>query len=487
MLIDVVLPQLGESVAEGTISKWLVRAGELVSKDQPIVSVATDKADADVPAPVSGRLVEILAAEGCTLAVKTAIARIDDSEAAASAGSVLGAEPEAHVAPIEQGESGARRSPPALGEPMATGSLATPAVRKAALEHDVRLADVHGTGQRGRVTRDDVLRAARGPDQEPGSAAEVNGPMGGQVLPPPIDRPAQVESESARLTGGQVSPSGKAMDSQAPEVLRPVPPSAPASRATCGSAPVVGVGFGAFRVAEYKPASGDQVVPLTRRRRITADHMVYSKAVSPHVVAVAEVDLKRANALRELHKVRYKSEGMNLTMLAFVVVATARALREHPAMNARMLEDSYVLIRQVHIGVAVDSPDGLVVPVVRRADELGLRGVVRAIDDVATRAKAGKITLDDLGGATFSVSNPGLKGNLFGGAIINQPNVGILRMGEIQKRVVVVETPEGEDQMAIHPIMYLALSYDHRVVDGVAANGFLWRVTELLERADFEP
>jgi 2-oxoglutarate dehydrogenase E2 component (dihydrolipoamide succinyltransferase) len=240
-------------------------------------------------------------------------------------------------------------------------------------------------------------------------------------------------------------------------------------------------------VAEYKPASGDQVVPLTRRRRITADHMVYSKAVSPHVVAVAEVDLKRANALRELHKVRYKSEGMNLTMLAFVVVATARALREHPAMNARMLEDSYVLIRQVHIGVAVDSPDGLVVPVVRRADELGLRGVVRAIDDVATRAKAGKITLDDLGGATFSVSNPGLKGNLFGGAIINQPNVGILRMGEIQKRVVVVETPEGEDQMAIHPIMYLALSYDHRVVDGVAANGFLWRVTELLERADFEP
>jgi 2-oxoglutarate dehydrogenase E2 component (dihydrolipoamide succinyltransferase) len=215
--------------------------------------------------------------------------------------------------------------------------------------------------------------------------------------------------------------------------------------------------------------------------------MVYSKAVSPHVVTVAEVDLKRASKLRELHKGRYKAEGMNLTMLAFVVAATARALREHPAMNARMLADAFVLLRNVHIGVAVDSPEGLVVPVVRNADELGIRGLVRTIDDLAARAKAGKITMDDLSGATFSVSNPGLKGNLFGGAIINQPNVGILRMGEIQKRVVVVEAPDGEDQMAIHPVMYLALSYDHRVVDGVAANGFLWRITELLENAEFEP
>jgi 2-oxoglutarate dehydrogenase E2 component (dihydrolipoamide succinyltransferase) len=144
-----------------------------------------------------------------------------------------------------------------------------------------------------------------------------------------------------------------------------------------------------------------------------------------------------------------------------------------------------VILHDVNLGVAVDSPDGLVVPVVRRADELGVRGIVRAIDDVAKRAKAGKITIDDLSGATFSVSNPGLKGNLFGGAIINQPNVGILRMGEIQKRVVVVDA-EGEDHIAIHPLMYMALSYDHRVVDGVAANSFLWRVTEILEKAEFE-
>jgi 2-oxoglutarate dehydrogenase E2 component (dihydrolipoamide succinyltransferase) len=203
------------------------------------------------------------------------------------------------------------------------------------------------------------------------------------------------------------------------------------------------------------------------------------------VVAVAEVDLHRASALRDAHKERYKAEGMSLTMLAFVVVATARALRENPQLNARVLDDAYALLHDIHVGVAVDSPDGLVVPVVRRADELGVRGIVRAIDDVAKRAKAGKITIDDLSGATFSVSNPGLKGNLFGGAIINQPNVGILRMGEIQKRVVVVEA-DGADQIAIHPLMYMALSYDHRIVDGVVANAFLWRVTEILEKADFE-
>jgi 2-oxoglutarate dehydrogenase E2 component (dihydrolipoamide succinyltransferase) len=213
--------------------------------------------------------------------------------------------------------------------------------------------------------------------------------------------------------------------------------------------------------------------------------MVYSKVTAPHVVTVAEVDLHKASKLREAHKDRYKKEGLSLTMLGFVVGATARALRENASLNARVLEDAFVILKDVNIGVAVDSPDGLVVPVVRRADELGVRGIVRAIDDLARRARDGKITIDDLSGATFSVSNPGLKGNLFGGAIINQPNVGILRMGEIQKRVVVVDDG-GEDRIVIHPIMYVALSYDHRVVDGVVANAFLWRVTELLEKADFE-
>jgi 2-oxoglutarate dehydrogenase E2 component (dihydrolipoamide succinyltransferase) len=250
--------------------------------------------------------------------------------------------------------------------------------------------------------------------------------------------------------------------------------------------PIPGVGYGTFKVPTYRPTEGDKVVPFTRRRRITADHMTYSKFASPHVVTVAEVDVHRTGKLRDANKERYKAEGMSLTMLAFVVVASARALRETPAMNARVLDDAYVILHDINVGVAVDSPEGLVVPVVRRADELGVRGIMRAIDDVAKRARSGKITVDDLSGATFSVTNPGPKGNLFGGAIINQPNVGILRMGEVQKRAVVVESADGEDHIAIHPVMYMALSYDHRVVDGVAANGFLWRVTEILEKAEFE-
>ena len=251
--------------------------------------------------------------------------------------------------------------------------------------------------------------------------------------------------------------------------------------------PIPGVGFGSFKVPPYRAEAGRPGravhAPSPHHRR---PHGLLEAGVSPHVVTVAECDLFRASRLREANKDRYKKEGMSLTMLAFVVVAVARAMRENPTVNARVLDDSFVIFKDVNIGVAVDSPDGLVVPVVRRADELGVRGIVRGIDDVAGRARTGKITVDDLSGATFSVSNPGLKGNLFGGAIINQPNVGILRMGEIKKRVVVVEGPDDEDQMAIHPVMYMALSYDHRIVDGVAANSFLWRVREILEKAEFE-
>ncbi len=447
MLIDVTVPQLGESVSEGTISKWLVREGDVVKKDQPLVSIATDKADSDLPAPAGGRVAKLLATEGQVVPVKTIIAQIDETAGAslsAAPGAPVSMPPPAPVAP-----------PPRTGN---LGALATPTVRKAALENDVDLASVKGTGERGRVTRDDVMRAAHLTTPAVGNNNERPAAPPPAELPPPSSGATPRAQQLAQVInqGGGFVP------------------------------PIPGVGFGAFKVPPYRPTEGDKVIPFTRRRRITADHMVYSKVASPHVVTVAEVDLHRASRLRDANKDRYKAEGMSLTMLAFVVVATARALRETPALNSRVLDDSYVVLHDVNIGVAVDSPDGLVVPVVRRADELGVRGIVRAIDDLAKRAKGGKITIDDLSGATFSVSNPGLKGNLFGGAIINQPNVGVLRMGEIQKRVVVVESPEGEDQIAIHPVMYMALSYDHRVVDGVAANAFLWRVTEILEKAEFE-
>ena len=415
-MIDVILPQLGESVSEGTITKWLVKEGDVVAKDQPLLEVATDKADAEVPAPAAGRVARCLVVEGDVVPVKSVVCQLD--ETAASSATATPASADAAV-------------PAASTEPATTRPLASPSVRKEALEQGVDLSGVQGSGDHGRITKGDVARAL----------APAAAPRASAAAPPA--RAAQLAA-TINASGGFVPP-------------------------------IPGTGFGSFKVPQYRPNPGDQVIAFTRRRRITADHMTYSKFASPHVVTVAEIDLFKASRLREAHKDRYKKEGQSLTMLAFVVVAAARALRENPQLNARVLDDAYVLFKDINLGVAVDSPEGLVVPVIRRADELGVRGIVRSIDDVAKRAKSGKITIDDLSGATFSITNPGLKGNLFGGAIINQPNVGILRMGEIQKRVVVVEGADGEDHMVIHPVMYMALSYDHRIVDGVAANAFLWR------------
>src|SRR5262249_11796593 len=202
-------------------------------------------------------------------------------------------------------------------------------------------------------------------------------------------------------------------------------------------------------------------------------------------VTVAEIDLHATSRLRDEHKDRLKRDGLSLTFLAFVCSAAIKALREHPDVNARVLDGSYVVLRDINLGIAVDTPGGLLVPSIKQADQLSLRGIASAIDALALRARANKLTADDLAGTTFTVSNPGMKGNLFGAAIISQPNVAILRMGEIKKRAVVV-TKDGEDAIAIHPVMYIALSYDHRVIDGVLANSFLWRVADILTRAEFE-
>jgi 2-oxoglutarate dehydrogenase E2 component (dihydrolipoamide succinyltransferase) len=465
MVIDVKLPQLGESVSEGTITKWLVHEGDVVQKDQPLLEVATDKADAEIPAPSNGRIIKILAAEGAVVPVNHVIVQLDDSASG--------------VAPKRATPPPPPEKPSAQTAANASGGLATPAARKAARDNAIDIGDVRGSGEHGRITKDDVLRIASA-----------------DLVPPRTEPPMNQGMRTALDVGNARSMPTLPAPPEPAAALAPPSPPAPPPRAQALAQivnqgggfvpPIPGVGFGAFKVPPYRPHDGDKVIPFTRRRRITADHMTYSKLASPHVVTVAEVDLQRSSKLREANKDRYKKEGLSLTMLAFAVVATAKALRENQQLNARVLDDSYVIFKDVNIGVAVDSPDGLVVPVVRRADELGLRGIVRAIDDLAKRAKTGKITADDLSGSTFSVSNPGLKGNLFGGAIISQPNVGILRMGEIQKRVVVVEGPDGEDHMAIHPVMFMALSYDHRIVDGVAANSFLWRVTELLEKGDFE-
>jgi len=225
---------------------------------------------------------------------------------------------------------------------------------------------------------------------------------------------------------------------------------------------------------------------MSPMRRIIADHMVYSKRTSPHVGTVAEVDLSRVVRLRSQHKKSFQeTHGVSLTFLPFIVHATVKALREFPALNASVVEDAIVEKQDVHVGVATETEKGLVVPVVRHADRLSLAGTAMAIDDLATRAREKRLSADDLRGGTFTVSNPGRHGNLYGFAIINQPQVGILRMGEIAKRAV-VRTLDGEDAIVIRTMMYMALSYDHRAVDGAPANGFLYRIRELLEAAEFD-
>ncbi|MBO6935061.1 MAG: 2-oxo acid dehydrogenase subunit E2 [Deltaproteobacteria bacterium] len=426
MTTKVTMPQLGESVVEGTVGKWLVSEGEAVEKDQPIVEILTDKADSELPAPVAGVVTKLLAEVDDVLEVGAPLCEIDENGTASAAKS----EPKADAPKADAPKADAPKSAPS------DDPAASPSVRKLARELGVDLASVSGSGESGRITHEDVQQAASAPAPKS----------------PPASAP---------------------------------PRPAPAPRASAASGAGVQVPSGAFRVPPYRPSEGDEVVPFSRRRRIIADHMVYSKHVSPEVVTFAECDLYETAKLRDAHKGRYKKEGLSLTYLAFVVAATARALREYPELNSRVLDDAYVKLGDVNLGIAVDTPKGLVVPVIRNADELTVRGLARAIIDIAERSRDGNLTPDDLSGKTFSISNPGRKGNLVGGAIISQPNTGILRIGTIKKRPVVVEK-DGQDLIAIHPVMYMALTYDHRVVDGVNANGFLYRVSEILEQGDFE-
>ncbi len=453
MAVEVTLPQLGESVSEGTITKWLVNEGDVVSREQPLLEVATDKADTEVPSPVAGRIAKIHVQAGATVPVKTLLCTVEEGAGAAPA-------PKAEKPAQAEPAAGETKQPPpvaAVGPAKSAfgGALASPETRKVAREVGVDPSTISGSGEHGRVTRDDVLRAA-----QPGAPAHT-------------PAPPSVKAAPAKGNGGNAAELQSLINAAMADGKQVYVP------------PIPNVGFGAFKVPPYTEKPGDQVIPFSRRRRITAAHMVYSKQTSPQVVTVAECDMHATARLRDANKDRYKKEGVGLTYLSFIVHAAAIALKENPALNARVLDDAYVLLRDINLGVAVDTKDGLVVPVIKRADGLNVRGIAQAIDDAAKKARDGKLTPDDLAGASFSITNPGLKGNLFGGAIINQPNVGILRIGELKKRVVVVEQ-DGADAMAIHPVMYMALSYDHRIVDGVAANSFLWRVRELLEKGEFE-
>jgi pyruvate/2-oxoglutarate dehydrogenase complex dihydrolipoamide acyltransferase (E2) component len=440
MLIDVVMPQLGESVVEGVVVKWLVEAGELVAKDQPLLEISTDKVDAEIPSPSAGRITQILVKPGETVPIQAVLAKLETDTAA-----VLPA-PEAppkwdeetegapgHMArstgpPIPAPPRVEPSAPPPPPPPTTGRIRITPVVARMAAEHGLDLSKIPGTGIDGRVTRKDVE----------GYLASGGAPSAGPPKAPPALTPAAAPAPS------------KAAPSRAPKVSPP-----PA-------------------------AEGDQVVPWTPIRKRIAEHMVRSKQTSPHVHIFAEVDMHRVAAVRA----NAKKEGVNLTYLPFTIHAAAKALRETPIMNATVSGESTVLRKDIHIAVAVDTEKGLLVPVLRHADRMSLKEISAAMDDFGARAKSGKISPDELSGGTFSITNPGIKGNLFGTPIINQPQVGILRLGQIVKRPVGIDA-DGEDSVVIRPMMYLCCAYDHRVIDGVAGNGFLYRVREILEAGDF--
>jgi 2-oxoglutarate dehydrogenase E2 component (dihydrolipoamide succinyltransferase) len=417
--VEVSLPELGESVVEGTISRWLVKEGDSVERDQSLVEVTTDKVDAEIPSPTAGVVEALLVAEGDVVAVGAPLVRIGSGEGA-------------KASPAKSTAAAATNAPTAArGEAPA----ATPLAQRVAADAGIALQSVEGTGAHGRVTRADVDRSA--------TAARAT------AAPPAAAAGPDPTASAAAAAPRRASPNRAAF-------------------------------------LHYQLQPGDEVIPMSPLRRLVAEHMVLSKQVSPHVGTVAEIDMSGVSQVRDAHKRAFKeSNGFTLSFLPFLVHALVRALREFPRLNASVLEDAIVEKKDIHVGIAVETEKGLVVPVVRHTDRLSLAGVAQAVEDLANRARTKKLSADELKGGTFTISNPGRTGNLYGFAIINQPQVGILRMGEIVKRAVVREV-DGEDAIMIRPIMHLALSYDHRAVDGAPANGFLHRIRELVEEAEFD-
>ena len=474
MAIDVTMPQMGESVVEGTIAKWLVKEGDVVVEDQPLVEISTDKVDTEIPSPGAGRIAKIVAAEGQTLPVGATLAVIEPAVAAEAPAKLKVVAPKSATKPEAVAEKPALKSVPpqqpaspptpqpepvpaaqpiqAAGaglreaEPDSGGPRRfSPVVLKIAAEEGIDLSHVPGTGFGGRVSKRDLQRYLDSLRKTPSAASQA-----------PTNGAAQSSSRPATAATATTS-----------------------TPAPAQSGP-------GFKPPVYQPLEGDIVEPFTRRRKLIAEHMVFSKTHSPHVGTVAEVDVTNAMRLREAHKAEFaRREGFNLTFLPIAAAATVRALKEFPRMNASVVGDSVVTRREINLGIAMDTEEGLLVPVIKAAEGMSVVGIARAIESLRRKVAEKKITADDLAGGSFTLSNPGREGNLYGFAIINQPQVGILRMGEVKKRPVVIEI-DGADAIAIRSMMYLALSYDHRVVDGVLGNSFLFHAARILEEADFE-
>jgi len=441
MSTNVIMPQMGESVAEGTITKWLRKVGESIGRDEPLFEISTDKVDAEIPSPAAGILTQILVKENETVAVNTVVAVIDGEGAATGAPAQ---QVEAKVStPPEVPEAAEPPTPAAAegGEIEAEGGSAapeseevrsSPLVRRIAREYQVDLTQVRGTGSGGRISKKDILEYV---EQRQSAAASRTG--AGQ----PPSAPA-----------ASISPPAASLPSPTPAPVQP----APAPPAFTGPA---------------------QVVQMTPMRRQIAEHMVGSKRTSAHVYTVFEVEMSKVVETRERQRDEFeRRNGFKLTYTPFFVRAAVEAIRDIPVINSSVDAMNIIYKRDVNVGIAVALEAGLIVPVIKRADEKNFLGIARAVQDLAERARTKRLSVDDVQGGTFTITNPGSFGGLFGLPIINQPQVAILGVGAIEKRPVV-----RDDAIAIRSMAYLSLSYDHRVIDGAVAEKFLSRIKQILE------
>ena len=436
MPTNVVMPQMGESIAEGTIVRWIKKVGDQVDRDEPLFEISTDKVDAEIPSPAAGQLAEIRVKEGETVAVNSVVAVIG----------VAGDAPAAPSSTVPQAAVGQPEQPAATQPKDATQEKhekeedededdedsprqkSSPLVRRIAREHNVDIRNIQGTGINGRVTKGDIL--------------------------------AYIESGAA-TAAPPAAPASSAPASSAPTPSAPAPTTAPAP------GPV------------YKPGESVQIVPMSVMRKKIAEHMVLSAHTSPHVYSVYEVNFGRINAVRDKKKAEFDAAGAKLTYTAFIAKAVIDALRQFPIVNASVDGSNIVYKKDINLGIAVALDNGLIVPVIRNADERNLLGLSRSIDDLAARARSKKLTPEEGQGGTFTITNPGIFGALYGLPLINQPQVAILGVGAIEKRAVVID-----DAIAIKPMCHITLGYDHRLIDGADAGRFLSFLKERLEGFD---
>ncbi|HWQ83062.1 MAG TPA: dihydrolipoamide acetyltransferase family protein [Anaerolineales bacterium] len=430
MSTQVLMPRLGESVDEGTISKWLKAIGDPVAQYEPLLEVNTDKVDSEIPSPAAGVVLEILVPEGTLVQVGTPLARIGAPGEAASGGDQPerastpppATETASVTAPAPQAAPSTPAAVPGAGKDRELGFI-SPVVAKIARQENLDLRQVPGSGQAGRITKQDVLDYL---EKRPGAPALAQ-------------------------------PPASSLPSIHPSISQPVP---------AGSAAV----------------SPGKILPLNNVRKAIAEHMVLSKHTSPHVTTVMEADLSQVIAHRNANKEQYARDGVNLTFTGYFMAATVTALKAYPIVNSSWNEAGIVLHPQINVGMAVSLGDeGLIVPVIKNADGLSLLGLARMINDLASRARGHQLKPDEVKGGTFTITNHGISGSLFASPIINQPQCAILGVGAIQKRVVVVSDPVQGDTIGIRSMAYLTLTFDHRILDGAIADYFLGKVVESLQ------